>query len=457
MPEVTMEDAPRKARDMFEKGFAAMERGNLDYAMDMFTASLEIEPSLLQARRFLRAAQIKKYKAKKSGPVFHAISTVIGLSTYLTARGQLKKDPAKAVKAGEKLLRIDPANKLFINLFADAAVAAGLPEAAVQTLEVAKDLYAKDIALLKRLGSLYMELNETHKGRECFESIVNLRPNDPEAIKAFKDATALDTMHSGGWSSAGSYRDVMKDAQEATRLEQQAKAVKTSSDVDDLINETLSKIRNEPDNINYRRHLADLYTRAQRYDEALEVLKEAQEQSGGGDPQIDRSLSSVQLKKFDSEIETLKKEDRTEEAEARKKEKEEFQMEDAADRVKRYPNDLQFKYDYGVLLFERGRINDAIQQFQQAQRNPQRRTRALYYLGLCFKQKEQYDIALEQLEKAASEIGVMDAVKKDIYYELGTICESTGDRSKAAKYFKEIYSVDIGYKDVAEKIEKSYK
>jgi tetratricopeptide (TPR) repeat protein len=85
---------------------------------------------------------------------------------------------------------------------------------------------------------------------------------------------------------------------------------------------------------------------------------------------------------------------------------------DSADRVKRYPNDLQFRYEYGVVLYEHNRLNEAIEEFQLAQRNPQRRIRTLYYLALCFKQKQQYDIAIEQLQKAASEMTVMDETKK---------------------------------------------
>ena len=39
MAEVTLEAAPRKARDHFEKGFSAMERGNLEYAIAMFESA----------------------------------------------------------------------------------------------------------------------------------------------------------------------------------------------------------------------------------------------------------------------------------------------------------------------------------------------------------------------------------------------------------------------------------
>jgi DNA-binding SARP family transcriptional activator len=65
-------------------------------------------------------------------------------------------------------------------------------------------------------------------------------------------------------------------------------------------------------------------------------------------------------------------------------------------------------------------------------------------------------MALDQLETASKELPVMDGTKKDICYELGQLAEAMGDRAKAADYYKQIYQVDIGYKDIAQKIEQVY-
>ena len=456
MAEVTLEESSRKLKEMHEKGFAAMERGNNEYAMERFMNVLDLEPRLLKTRRFLRAAQVKEFKAKGRGEVAHIVSSITGIGGMISAKLALNKDPLKALNITEKLLCTDPLNKLFIQIHTDAALAAEMPEVAMLTLEVAREHYSKDIPLLKKLGHLYLDNNLTKQGREIFEILLSLKPDDQQFLKAFKDASALDTMNKGGWSGAGSYRDVMKDAGEATRLEQEGKAVKTSKDIDSLIADSLTKIEQEPQNVNYRRGLADLYVRAERMEEALKTLQETQELSGGADPQIDRMMSEVTLKQYDLEIKKLEEAGQTQEAEAKTRERNEFELSDAEERVKRYPNDLQFRYELGVLLYKNGRLNEAIQEFQKAQRNPQRRTHALYYMALSFKQKEQYDIALEQLEKAAAEMQVMDDTKKDVLYELGTTCELMGNKEQAAKYFKEIYSVDIGYRDVSEKIEKGY-
>lgn len=453
MAEVTLENAPRKARELFEKGFAALERGNLDYSMDMLLASLEIEPKLLQARKFLRAAEVKKFKDKGGS---HLVSTISHFLTLMSARSAIKKKPEQALKTAEKLMRADPLNLSFVNVLGQAAVAAGMPEVAIQALEIARDHYPQDGNLLKWLGNLYLSLNRTHEGRLCFEDLLKLRPNDPKALKMLKDSAALDTMKQGGWNEAESYRDVIKDTKGSVLLEQESKAVKSTKDMQDLIRSTLLKVQREPDNVNYKRALADLYVRVEQFDDALNLLKEAQESSGRADPQIDRAVSAIRVKQFDQEVAALRQAGNETAAKAKEAEKDKFLLDDAVDRVKRYPNDLQFKYELGVLFVERGRLNEAIQEFQQSQRNPQRRIRSLYYLALCFKQKQQYDIAMEQLEKAASELNVMDDTKKDIVYEMGLICRLTGDRAKAAHLFKEIYSVDIGFKDVAKRVEEDY-
>lgn len=456
MAEVSLDNAPRKAKELFDKGLAAFERGNLDYAMNSFTAALEIEPRLLQARKFLRAAAVKQFKDSKGGQMTHLISGMTGSLSVMMASGQIKKKPLEALQAAEKLLRKDPFNKTFVSLLTKAAVAAEMPEVAIQTLEVARDHYPEDVELLKDLGKLYTDVNKTHEARLCFEEVARLKPNDPSAIKALKDASAIDTMHKGGWTQATSYRDVIKDSKEATLLEQQSKAMKSEGDLDALINEVRGKIQREPDNINYVRSLADLLTRAERFDEALELLRETQEGLGRGDPQVERTISALNVSKFAHEIKKLEQAGDAAAVEAKKRERDEFLLADAADRVKRYPNDLQFRYEYGTLLFDRGLLNEAIQEFQLAQRNPQRRIRSLYYMALCFKQKSQYDIAMEQLQKAASELHIMDDTKKDVLYEMGAISELMGQAQQAAQFYKEIYSVDIRYKDVAQKIEKAY-
>lgn len=453
MAVVNLDELDRSLKSMFEKGASALERENFDYAIDIFSTLLETEPNLLQARQLLRAAEIKQFKKKNAGKMVHTISSATSIGGVIGVNMALKKNPLKALAGAEKLLRKDPLNKQFLDLHSKAAVACDNPEAAVHSMSVAYENYSEDAEVLKKLATLYGEVGETEKSKECFEKLMRMDPDNPAYIKAYKDAAARDTMQTGGWDSAKDYRDLIRDKEQAQRLEQTAKAVKTSSDIADLIAETELKIEREPENMNYKRALADLYAKDKRYDDALAVLAEAQEMTGGGDPQIDRSITSIKIASFDHQIATLENAGDNQGAEQKKLEKEEFCFSNAKDRTERYPNDLQIKFEYGVLLFNRNMITEAIQQFQLSQRNPQKRIASLHYMARCFKSKGQHEIAAEQLEKAASELNIMTDQKKDILYELGELYELIGDNERANKYFKEIYSVDISYKEVASKIE----
>ncbi len=453
---VTKEKASRKAREMFEKGFSAMDRDNLDYAMDMFQQVLDIEPGFYEARQYLRAAQLRKFKAGGSAAVAHMMSALTGWPGVLSVRSKIKKKPMEALKAAELLMRKDPLQPSFVYALCDAAEALGMTEVSVQCLEMLRDSKPNDVPILRRLADAYMGSGQLPKAREVYDRLMQMKPNDQELIKAYKDTSALATMQEGGWGEEGSFRDKMKDSKAAITLEQEGKAVKTSADIEALIVETRRKLETEPDNVNYTRTLADLYVKSGKLQDALDLLDRASKATGGGDPQIDRTISTIKLLVIDNDIKGLEELGDTAGVEAKKQARHDFLLEDARQRVQRYPNDRDFKYELGELLFKDGELDEAIQQFQAAQRNPKRRIHSLYFLGLCFKQKNLWDIAREQLETAAGEIPIMDGMKKDIFYELGQILEKMDKKSEATAYFKEIYAVDIGYKDVAKKIEQSY-
>lgn len=457
MEEITLEQLPRKTRELYEKAVAALERGNAGYAMDIFKQVIALEPRFVLARKNLRITQVKGAVAAKPTAMTHQLSSLKGAFTLMSGQGKLKNDPLAALATAEKLLELDPLNLSFLKFFAQAAEAAGMPEVAVQTLEITRPYFAKDVGFLRLLAGLYLKINQPGGAKDCYAAVVELLPNDQLAIKNLKDAAALDTMKSGGWEDTTTdFRRKLKDQKESILLEQQAKAVKGEADVDALIAERLKDIQREPQNMNFRRALADLYVRAERYDEALKALDDALKAIGRADPQIERAASQIKVKKFDAAIAAAKAAGDEAGAAALEQQKADFIYNDAIAMVQRYPNDLQFRYELGYQYFLRAQYTEAIEEFQLAQRNPQRRTRALYYLALCFTQKGQLDIAFEQLKKAASELSIMDETKKDVVYEMGLLAEKMGRPQEALSYFKEIYAVDIKYRDIAQRIETAY-
>jgi tetratricopeptide (TPR) repeat protein len=104
-----------------------------------------------------------------------------------------------------------------------------------------------------------------------------------------------------------------------------------------------------------------------------------------------------------------------------------------------------------------GLYRDALPELQRARQNPNARLKAMNLLGRCYQELGMLDLAMRQLEDAAKEILQMDAMKKQIVYNLGLVYEQMGEREKSLNCMKRIYEADYGYRDVAERVESSYR
>src|SRR3989454_5439354 len=133
-----------------------------------------------------------------------------------------------------------------------------------------------------------------------------------------------------------------------------------------------------------------------------------------------------------------------------------YELEECRRRAEKYPNDLQIRFDLGELYFKAGKISEAISEFQKAQNNPHRRIQAMGYLGQCFARRGMNDLAARSLQNAIKEKLVLDDEKKDLIYQLGCVLEKMGKADEAIEQFKQIYEIDIGYRDVAAKVDAYY-
>ena len=139
-----------------------------------------------------------------------------------------------------------------------------------------------------------------------------------------------------------------------------------------------------------------------------------------------------------------------------KTEREAYELEGCRQRVEKYPNDLQIRFDLGELYFKAGKISEAISEFQKAQNNPHKRIQAMGYLGQCFARRGMNDLAARTLQNAIKEKLAFDDEKKELIYALGCVLETMGRKDEAIEQFKLIYETDIGYKDVAAKVDAYY-
>ena len=88
--------------------------------------------------------------------------------------------------------------------------------------------------------------------------------------------------------------------------------------------------------------------------------------------------------------------------------------------------------------------------------NPSVRLKSMAKLGQCYVSRNMNDLAAKTFSDAIEELPSMDAVKKDLLYNLGLLYETMGQSEKAIDCLKQIYEVDYGYRDVAARVEASY-
>src|SRR5947199_7884106 len=133
-----------------------------------------------------------------------------------------------------------------------------------------------------------------------------------------------------------------------------------------------------------------------------------------------------------------------------------MRIESAQKRMEGNPTDLQLRFELGEQLVSAQRFREAVPELQRARQNPNARLKAMNLLGVCHRELGMLDLAMKQFEDAAKEITTMDPMKKEIVYNLGIVYEKMGEREKSLNCMKQIYEADYGYKDVAERVERSY-
>jgi tetratricopeptide (TPR) repeat protein len=232
-----------------------------------------------------------------------------------------------------------------------------------------------------------------------------------------------------------------------------------------MVERLSAQIQTDPENINLYREICGHLRTLKRFEEALDFVRKARQQPlGKGDTTFEKMEQGFLVAAMDQRIAGLKKkleenpDDEALKAELAEVQKQEhdIKLENAKQMVERYPNDFNYRYELGMLLFDDGNLDEAIMQFQISQRSPKVRLQSLLGLGRAFTQGKKYDLAVDQLETAKKESKIMNESKKEIIYELGTAYELMGKAEQAFNEYKEIYSADISYRDVAKKINDYY-
>ena len=120
--------------------------------------------------------------------------------------------------------------------------------------------------------------------------------------------------------------------------------------------------------------------------------------------------------------------------------------------------DPETHYNLGVAFREMSLLDEAIGEFQKIVKGarkgsyPEHFLQACSLLAVCFMDKKMPAIATKWYLRALETPGLDEEATLALQYDLGVAYEQAGDARTALEKFTEVYSQNIDFRDVAEKI-----
>ena len=450
MPEKDHNVVGMEARQLWERGYEQLEKKQWDYAMELLCMAVEKDPGFFECRMALRAAQVKKYENASS--MAKIAGTAANAHNMAQAKVALvRKNYFGALSHAEKVLCADPESSVAHRVIVDASSALDLPQTMISSLQMLKKVNPENKDLTKELATALEMLGDWDQAEQVMGQLAAVNPDDPVLQQAYKDTAAKATIFRGQYEKM-----ITEPGAEEEGLGDNVETETLSADeaLDEKIYHMEERLQGESDNYKLGVDIAKLYVQRRDFERAFEYYDWVLENNQVSDSAIDRAVADAYQAQYDHDIEAFP--EGSPEREGLVRERDGFLLENCQERAERYPTMLEFRFELGERLLRMDQVNEAIQAFQKAQNSPKHKLDSLNYLGQCFMKRGMHDMALSQLEKALGEKTVMDQQRKELVYNLACVYEELGRREEAAKFFKEIYEVDIGFRDVADKVESGY-
>jgi tetratricopeptide (TPR) repeat protein len=120
--------------------------------------------------------------------------------------------------------------------------------------------------------------------------------------------------------------------------------------------------------------------------------------------------------------------------------------------------DLETHYNLGIAYREMGLLDEAIGEFQKVAKAVQKGKPFSYamncstLLALSFMDKGEARIASLWYQRALETPGLDQETIMALRYDMGVALETAGESSSALDSFRQVYAMNIDYRDVADRI-----
>ena len=115
-------------------------------------------------------------------------------------------------------------------------------------------------------------------------------------------------------------------------------------------------------------------------------------------------------------------------------------------------DDATAHYDLGTAFKEMGLLDEAIAEYQQALRASADHLPTYELLGQTFLEKSEPEAALRSLTRALDAPYDVEDELMGIYYYLGMAYEAVGNKDQALEFYDRVFSLDINFADITERL-----
>lgn len=446
---------------IFARGREAADRGNYDYAIAVFRDILRQNPDHSRSRIALRGCEMARVQESGRG-IGGALSRFLGaIPAFILVH--LPGGAKKRMDRCEDLLEKFPESVYVLTKLASACKAGGYMEAAVNTLEFARQRKPEDMGVVRLLGEVYAQKEDYQRAARCYEELVRRKPGDKKLEDRLRNLSAAAHLQTTKMEESKSYRDQIRDEDKAKALEDEEQIIRTTDEADAAIARLQAQLREDPENVATLVKLGDTYLAKRDYKLAMSALNQAYKldqrydiRSRIGNLKI-RMLLEAEKAATDAAQKSPEDAELKQKAEEARRERINFAIKEYEDRFKDHPTELPLAHRLGMIYFEEGSpesIGRAIECFQKSVEDPRLKAEARFMLGRCFgKDPKTRDMAIQQYEDALKQVtSPSSEIAKTIQYNLGELYEEAGDNSKALEWYKKVFAVDAAFKDVRQKV-----
>ena len=450
--------AAARAKAFFDKAGKVAETKNYDYAIDMYLQGLRYAPDAV-VEGHLPLAELalqRQGSGNKKPSMMERVKRLGG------------KTPLEQMLNAEYLYTKDPDHLPYAEAMLKAAIAGGYNKTAGW---IANVIFQAVNASRKPSASTYILLKDAYKTLEQFDKAIvaiqraaKLKPEDGALSDEFKNLSAELTMARGKYDGEGDFRKSIKDRESQEKRQAQASVVKTEDYRVKAVEDARKKIAQNPDLQANIFELADALSGLetdQAENDAISLLENTYEKRK--DFSFKRRAGLLRIKQLKRKLKEAKAAHETNPNDAQAKalteqlsaqlnttELEHFRL-----CVQNYPTDIGAKYEYAIRLLRNEQYNEAIPLFQEAQKDPRRKIKALNHIGLCFSKKGWLADAIDVYTQAIESYEIKnDATGKELRYNLARAYEQQKDTAKALEIYRKIAQSDFAYKDVSQRVDR---